>query len=175
MAYKDIVFNDNDPLSDKIIALNNNDLFLKEYADRITQGHYVIERLASKTNLGTSDSTLLNLEKFWVPLQSRMVKIVVSGFYYSLYTGGTNNFIITIELDGTQIYQQYSPPVYNASGSTISLYTWSDVTAIADVDAGEHTVTVKAKKLNAGTKVDLTSVYADCFVIDIGQQRAAEA
>lgn len=166
--YKDILFNDFDNLSDKLIQLNKNDIFIKEYADRITHGYYAAEDTSFITDVGTTDSIVINSHSFWVPHPNRMIEIIFTGGAYSLYPG-LNNIIITIELDSTQVFQKYTSPVYNGGAGIVTIDPWSDTSAICDVDAGEHDVTIKVKKVNSSPQVNIQQ--GTLFVVDIGSQR----
>jgi hypothetical protein len=168
--YKDLLFNEFDSISDKIVALNNNDLFLKQYADRLTQGYYYNETITAQANLSNAATTVLNAQQFWVPQPDRMILIKLELSYYTLYTG-TNQVRFAFEVDGTQISEFYSGLLYSASTTQPAFF--SSFHAIANVDNGAHTLTVKANKINASPQVGINAYTVR--VMDIGKQIAAEA
>lgn len=171
MGYKNIIFDEYDSLSDKIISLNNNDIYIKEYADRIEQGVYLYGS-SSSTSLTTTPTSKF-LETFFVTQPDRLICVEALGDTYITHSSpGVNAVNLYFEIDSVQVFHFRTDLVL---GDTTSQYaTWSGCSFLYRCETpGEYELNVKMSKADAGSNISFSS---EIFVIrDIGKYIAPEA
>lgn len=168
--FNQIVWEIESDIDKNLKILNDNNTYIKEFADKIPSGVLLFGTTSANVNISATPATTnIFSDTFWLGSNDRIVKMSGSFIGWYCTTGGypyTQSVYVDLYIDGILIQRLYGDTETITATDYVSTFANKLISFSTGLSAGNHTIDIYATKTNGAITTPFS--FGMIIIEDVG-------